>query len=38
MNDFIQERFSYFADNKKENAPELHVSYVIDKHFLYGAC
>lgn len=23
MNEFIKERFSYLADNKKENAPEL---------------
>ncbi|OUF71048.1 lipopolysaccharide 1,2-glucosyltransferase, partial [Escherichia coli] len=30
-------RFSYLADNKKENAPELNVSYGIDKNFLYGA-
>lgn len=37
MNEFIKERFSYLADNKKENAPELNVSYGIDKNFLYGA-
>lgn len=35
MNEFIKERFSYLADNKKENAPELNVSYGIDKNFLY---
>lgn len=28
MNEFIKERFSYLADNKKENAPELNVSYL----------
>ena len=33
MNEFIKERFSYLADNKKENAPELNVSYGIDKKF-----
>ncbi len=33
MNEFIKERFSYLADNKKENAPELNVSYGIDKNF-----
>ena len=27
MNEFIKERFSYLADNKKENVPELNVSY-----------
>lgn len=37
MNEFIKERFSYLADNKKENVPELNVSYGIDKNFLYGA-
>ena len=37
MNEFIKQRFSYLADNKKENAPELNVSYGIDKNFLYGA-
>lgn len=37
MNEFIKERFSYLADNKKEDAPELNVSYGIDKNFLYGA-
>ena len=37
MNEFIKERFSYLADNKEENAPELNVSYGIDKNFLYGA-
>lgn len=33
MNEFIKERFSYLADNKKENAPELNVSYGIDRIF-----
>ncbi|MGQ7158914.1 glycosyltransferase, partial [Escherichia coli] len=37
LGEFIKERFSYLADNKKENAPELNVSYGIDKNFLYGA-
>lgn len=29
MNEFIKERFSYLADNKKENAPELNVSVMV---------
>lgn len=37
MNEFIKERFSFQVENKKENAPELNISYGIDRNFLYGA-
>lgn len=37
MNEFIKERFSFQVECKKENAPELNISYGIDKNFLYGA-
>lgn len=37
MNEFIKEQYLFAADNKKANAPELNISYGIDKNFLYGA-
>ncbi len=37
MNEFIKERFSYFADNKKEKSHNLKVPSGFLKKFLMGS-
>lgn len=37
MNEFIKEKHVFQTNLKIQNAPELNISYGIDKNFLYGA-